>query len=65
MGDKDLYPEWQTGLALKTGDRYCRDDGELYKCHKAHTTQTDWTPDITSALWTVIDANQRYKLYKY
>ena len=31
MGGKDLYPEWQTGLALKTGDRYCRGDGELYK----------------------------------
>jgi hypothetical protein len=23
----------------------------LYKCVQSHTTQLDWTPDITPALW--------------
>ncbi len=52
---KDLYPEWQTGLTVKAGDRYRHED-KLYKCRQAHTTQADWTPDITPALWTVINA---------
>lgn len=52
---KDLYPEWQTGLAVEVGDRYRYED-KLYKCRQAHTTQADWTPDITPALWAVIDA---------
>ena len=26
----------------------------LYKCVQAHTSQTDWTPNITPALWTVV-----------
>jgi hypothetical protein len=25
--------------------------GTLYRCIQAHTTQADWTPDITTALW--------------
>ena len=30
-------------------------NGRLYKVVQAHSTQSDWTPDITPALWTVID----------
>jgi hypothetical protein len=26
--------------------------GNLYQCVQAHTTQSDWTPDVTPALWT-------------
>ena len=29
----------------------------LYKVIQAHTTQADWTPDITPALWAVIDVS--------
>lgn len=29
--------------------------GLLYKCKTSHTTQGDWPPEITPALWTVID----------
>lgn len=50
----DLYPEWTVGIAVAVGDRY-QFNGKLYKCVQAHTTQADWTPDITPALWTVID----------
>lgn len=50
----DLYPKWAVGLAVSVGDRY-QYNGKLYKCIQAHTTQADWTPDITPALWTVID----------
>lgn len=50
----ELYPTWVAGIAVSVGDRY-QYNGKLYKCGQAHTTQADWTPDITPALWTVID----------
>ena len=45
-----LFPEWLTGKAYAIGDRV-RYLGELYKCVQAHTSQADWTPDQTPALW--------------
>ena len=29
-------------------------DGVLYRCVQAHTSQADWTPDRTPALWTPV-----------
>ena len=49
-----MYPVWTTGIAVEVGQRY-QYNGRLYKVGQAHTTQADWTPDITPALWTVID----------
>jgi len=44
-----VYPE----INKNRGDqRYYGDT--LYECRQAHTTQSDWTPDITPALWLVI-----------
>ena len=50
----ELYPKWTEGVAVPAGGRYQFND-RLYKCVQAHTTQADWTPDITPDLWTVID----------
>ena len=50
----DLYPVWMVGIAVAKDSRYQYND-RLYKVVQAHTTQADWTPDITPALWTVID----------
>ena len=50
----ELYPTSAEGIAVSVGDRY-QYNGKLYKCRQAHTTQADWTPDVTPALWTVID----------
>ena len=50
----DLYPVWTVGIAVVKDSRY-QYNGELYKVIQAHTTQADWTPDVTPALWTVID----------
>lgn len=49
-----LYTDWEPGKAVAVGDRR-QHDGKLYKCRQAHTTQEDWTPDATPALWEVID----------
>ena len=50
----ELYPTWAVGIAVAKDSRY-QFNGKLYKCIQAHTTQADWTPDVTPALWTVID----------
>ena len=51
-----LYPTWVAGLTVKAGDRlYYPGTDKLYKVVQAHTTQADWTPDATPAMWAVID----------
>lgn len=51
---KELYPVWAENISVSVNDRYQYSD-KLYKCVQAHTTQADWTPDKTPALWAVID----------
>ena len=51
-----LFPEWQADEAVAEGDRrYYPPTDKLYKCRQAHTTQADWTPDKTPALWAAVD----------
>ena len=53
-----LCPAWKSGEAVEVDDRrYYEPDGRLYKCRQAHTTQADWTPDVTPAMWAVIDVS--------
>ena len=49
----ELFPAWaaDTAYALDVRVRYGM---TLYKCVQAHTSQTDWTPDATPALWTEV-----------
>ena len=49
----ELFPMWQDGKAYAVGDRV-RYNSTLYKCVQAHTSQADWTPDATPALWTPV-----------
>lgn len=52
-----IYPAWAVGEAYAAGDR--RRYGEkLYKCVQAHTSQADWTPDATPALWVKISVDE-------
>ena len=53
-----LYPAWKAGETVSPGDRrYYEPAGKLYKVRdgQGHTTQADWTPDKTPAMWAVID----------
>lgn len=52
-----LYPQWEADKAVQVGDRY-RYGETLYKCVQAHTTQSDWTPDATPALWVVVSLDE-------
>lgn len=52
-----LFPEWQVGVLYKTIGERLQYGGKLYKVRQAHTSQADWTPDITPALYELIDAS--------
>ena len=53
---KTLYPVWKEGEAVSIdARRYYPPTDMLYKCSQAHTTQADWTPDVTTSLWTPLD----------
>ena len=45
-----LFPVWEVNKYYETGDRR-QYNGLLYRCVQAHTSQDDWTPDKTPALW--------------
>ena len=49
----ELFPAWQIGTSYAVGVRI-RYGGKLYRCEQAHTSQADWTPDKTPALWTEV-----------
>lgn len=49
----ELFPAWKTDTAYKVGIRVHYND-QLYRCEQAHTSQADWTPDATPALWTAV-----------
>lgn len=53
----DLYPKWTVGISVAKDSRY-QYNGKLYKCVQAHTTQADWTPDITPALWVIVSLEE-------
>jgi hypothetical protein len=45
-------PLWEPGVAVAVGEEYLY-NGTVYVVVQAHTTQADWTPDKTPALWAV------------
>lgn len=53
----ELFPAWAVGMAYVSGDRV-QHSGTLYKCVQAHTSQADWAPDKTPALWAVVSKGQ-------
>lgn len=50
----ELFPAWAYPVSYIVGNRVS-DGGKLYKCRQAHTSQTDWNPAATPALWVVVD----------
>lgn len=49
----ELFPAWTLDRAYKAGQRVRYGD-KLYRCEQVHTSQSDWTPDATPALWTEV-----------
>lgn len=53
---KYLYPVWKPDIAYTTAHRLLYGD-ILYRVLQDHTSQADWTPDITPALYTVVEVS--------
>lgn len=49
----ELFPIWATDTAYTADERVSYAD-KLYRCVQAHTSQAEWTPDATPALWTEV-----------
>jgi len=49
----ELFPVWAADTAYEAAVRVRYGD-KLYKCVQAHTSQADWTPPDTPALWTEV-----------
>ena len=50
----ELFDEWAVGVEYAKGKRL-RYTGILYKVKQAHTSQADWTPDIATSLYEVVE----------
>ena len=53
----ELFPMWAIGRAYAAGDRV-QHGGILYKCIQAHTSQADWIPSATPALWKTVSLDE-------
>lgn len=48
-----LFPEWEVGVEYEADTRV-KFNGILYRCLTAHTSQTDWTPDVAASLFAKV-----------
>ena len=53
----ELFPQWVTGHHYIVDERL-QYNGVLYRVVQAHTSQADWTPDITPALFVVVSLDE-------
>ena len=53
----ELFPAWAAGVAY-TVDERIQYGGTLYRVVQAHTSQADWTPDKTPALFVVVSLDE-------
>ena len=50
----ELFPQWKVDHDYSVGDRV-QDEGTLYKCLQAHTSQESWKPADAPSLWVRVD----------
>ena len=53
----ELFPQWVTGRAYAVDERL-QYKNVLYRVVQAHTSQADWTPDKTPALFVVVSLDE-------
>lgn len=58
VANKELYPDWNgNGVSVVRGELLYHKN-ELYRVNQSHTTQDDWTPDKTPALFVKISLEE-------
>lgn len=63
LGAVELFPAWAADVDY-TVDERIRYGDKLYRCVQAHTSQADWTPSTTPALWTKVAAPGEIPVWK-
>lgn len=53
----ELFQQWVVDHAYAVDERL-QYENVLYRVVQAHTSQADWTPDITSALFVVVSLDE-------
>lgn len=53
----ELFPAWAAGVAYAVDERI-QYGGTLYRVVQAHTSQANWTPDKTPALFVVVSLDE-------
>ena len=59
----ELFPAWATDTAYAADERI-RYGEKLYRCVQAHTSQADWTPEATPALWAEVAKPGEIEVWK-
>ena len=56
---EDAVRVWAAGIDYIVGDEvaYPDENGTMYTCQQAHTSQTGWEPPVVPALWMAQDAS--------
>lgn len=58
LQNQAAYPFWESGIYVELGQKYqyfnADNEMKLYKCIQAHTTQENWKPKDTPALWVEV-----------
>ena len=57
IGNKAAFSLWRAGLSV-VRKQILRFNDDLYRVNQSHTTQNDWPPDITPALFTKISLDE-------
>lgn len=63
LENKMLYPLWAVGVTLAV-DARVRYGDKLYRVLQEHTTQENWTPDATPALYVEVAPQGEYREIK-
>lgn len=59
----ELFRFWRADTNYDADERIRYGD-KLYRCVQSHTSQSDWTPDVTPALWTEVSKPGEIPVWK-
>jgi hypothetical protein len=57
IGDLRTYPQ-EKEIQTAEGETVTVAEKVLYKCLQTHTSQDNWTPDVSSSLWKSLSVNE-------
>lgn len=63
VAHKELFEAWAVDVEYTVGAMR-QYNATLYKCLQAHTSQENWTPDVTPALWVEVAPDGEYREIK-